>query len=65
MCDEEVQAWIAARAIRGTVPACSVEEIAAAGFEASRTGFTFTSRKPLPDGLVTRLAQASRAHAGS
>lgn len=39
------------------------EEIAAAGLRASKTGITFTPRKPVPDGLVTRLAQASRTHA--
>ncbi|GGU43763.1 iron chaperone [Nocardioides albus] len=43
------------------VPAISAhaEEIAEAGFKASKTGITFTPRKPVPDDLVTRLAQAS------
>ncbi|MFC7622367.1 iron chaperone [Microlunatus sp. GCM10028923] len=35
------------------------EEIAAAGLKASKTGITFTPRKPIPDDLVTRLAHAS------
>lgn len=39
------------------------EEIAAAGFKATKTGITFTPRKPIPDDLVERLARASRAHA--
>ena len=41
------------------------EEIAAAGFKATKTGITFTPRKPIPDDLVERLAGASRAHAGA
>jgi uncharacterized protein YdhG (YjbR/CyaY superfamily) len=36
------------------------EEIAAAGLKATKTGITFTPRKPIPDDLVVRLAQASR-----
>lgn len=39
------------------------EEIAAAGFKATKTGITFTPRKPIPEDLVERLARASRAHA--
>ncbi|HST59339.1 MAG TPA: DUF1801 domain-containing protein [Longimicrobium sp.] len=39
------------------------EEIAAAGLKATRTGITFSPRKPIPDGLVERLARASRKHA--
>ena len=39
-------------------------EIAAAGLKASKTGLTFTPGRPVPDDLVIRLAQASRAHAG-
>lgn len=41
------------------------EEIAAAGFKATKTGIKFTPGKPIPDDLVERLAQASRAAAGS
>ena len=39
-----------------------VDEIAAAGFRSSKTGVTFPPHKPIPDDLVTRLAQASREH---
>ncbi|TDD18141.1 DUF1801 domain-containing protein [Nonomuraea diastatica] len=35
------------------------EEIAETGLRASKTGVTFPPRKPVPDDLVTRLAQAS------
>ncbi|MFC7400779.1 iron chaperone [Citricoccus sp. GCM10030269] len=38
------------------------EEIAEAGLRTSKTGVTFTSRKPIPDDLVLRLARASRNH---
>lgn len=36
------------------------EEIAAAGFKATKTGITFTPRLPIPDELVQQLARASR-----
>ncbi|WP_299276880.1 iron chaperone [uncultured Georgenia sp.] len=36
------------------------EEIAAAGHKATKTGITFTPRKPIPDDLVERLARTSR-----
>ena len=36
------------------------EEIAAAGFKAIKTGITFPPRRPIPDGLVGRLARASQ-----
>src|SRR5688500_12811234 len=36
------------------------EEIAAAGLKATKTGITFSPRKPIPDDLVVRLARASR-----
>lgn len=36
------------------------EDIAAAGLKATKTGVTFSPRKPIPDQLVTRLALASR-----
>ena len=38
------------------------EEIAADGFKATKTGITFSPRKPTPDDLVERLAPASRKH---
>ncbi|WP_029088267.1 iron chaperone [Brevibacterium album] len=39
------------------------EEIAAAGFKATKTGITFPPRTPIPDELVERLALTSRAEA--
>jgi uncharacterized protein YdhG (YjbR/CyaY superfamily) len=41
------------------------EEIAAAGLKATKTGITFSPRKPIPDDLVERLALASRRDAGA
>jgi uncharacterized protein YdhG (YjbR/CyaY superfamily) len=41
------------------------EEIAAAGLKATKTGITFSPRKPMPDDLVERLARASRKYAGA
>ena len=41
-----------------------VEEIAAAGLKATKTGITFSPRRPIPDDLVERLARASRKDAG-
>ena len=38
---------------------CS-EHIATAGLKATKTGVTFSLRKPIPDDLVVRLARASR-----
>jgi uncharacterized protein YdhG (YjbR/CyaY superfamily) len=38
------------------------EEIEAAGLKATKTGVTFSPRKPIPDALVERLARASREH---
>ena len=35
------------------------EAISAAGFRHTKTGITFTTRKPLPDNLVVRLARTS------
>ena len=40
-------------------------EIAAAGLKATKTGVTFSLRKPIPDDLVERLARASRRDAGA
>lgn len=39
-------------------------DIAAAGLKASRTGITFTARRPLPEELVVKLARASREEHG-
>lgn len=39
-----------------------VEEIAAAGFKATKTGITFTPRRPIPDELVEKLARTSARH---
>ncbi|MGP6172999.1 iron chaperone [Corynebacterium sp. A21] len=40
------------------------EEIAAAGLKPTKTGITFSPRKPIPDDLVERLVRASRKDAG-
>ncbi|MFC5275311.1 iron chaperone [Brachybacterium sacelli] len=40
------------------------EDIAAAGLKATKTGITFSPRKPIPDDLVERLVRASREDAG-
>ena len=48
--------------VAGALP--DAEEIAAAGHKATKTGITFTPRKPNPDDLVKRLALASRWDAG-
>jgi len=44
--------------------AAHFEEIAAAGLKATKTGVTFTLRKPIPDDLVERLARTSLEHLG-
>lgn len=41
--------------------AANAEDIATAGLKASKTGVTFSLRKPIPDALVQKLAHASRA----
>ena len=41
------------------------EEIAAAGLKATKSGITFSPRKPIPDDLVERLARASRQDVAS
>lgn len=41
------------------------EAIAAGGFKATKTGITFSPRKPIPDDLVVRLVRASREAAGA
>ena len=40
-------------------------DIATAGLRATKTGVTFSPRKPIPDELVERLARASREAAGA
>jgi len=45
--------------------AAHADEIAAAGLKATKTGVTFSDRKPIPDALVRTLAEASRAAAGA
>lgn len=40
------------------------DEISAAGLKATKTGVTFSVRKPIPDELVKNLAQTSRAELG-
>lgn len=40
-------------------------EIAAAGLKATKTGITFSPRKPIPDDLVRRLARTSKAVAAT
>ena len=44
---------------KGAISAQS-NAIAAAGLKATKTGVTFSPRKPIPDDLVTALALASR-----
>lgn len=39
-------------------------EIAAAGLKSTKTGVTFTAKKPIPEDLVEKLAHASRRAAG-
>lgn len=41
------------------------EEIAAAGLKATKTGVTFTAKKPIPEDLVEKLALASKSAAGA
>lgn len=41
------------------------EEIAVAGLKATKTGITFTLRKPIPDELITKLVLASGASVGA
>jgi uncharacterized protein YdhG (YjbR/CyaY superfamily) len=41
------------------------EEIASAGLKATKTGITFTPRKPISDDLVERLARASSKEAAA
>ncbi len=43
----------------GAIKACA-DDIAASGLKATKTGVTFSPTKPIPEGLVTKLALASR-----
>lgn len=40
------------------------DDIAAAGLKATKTGITFSPKKPIPDKLVTKLVLASRKELG-
>lgn len=51
--------------VRGDAITAHADAIAAAGLTATRTGITFTPRRPIPDDLVERLARTSREDAGS
>lgn len=44
--------------------AAHADEIGSAGLKATKTGVTFSPRKPIPDALVGKLARASRAELG-
>ena len=44
--------------------AAHAEDIANAGLKATKTGVTFTAKKPIPDKLVKKLALASRKELG-
>ena len=41
------------------------DEITAAGLKATKTGVTFSLRRPIPDDLVERLVRASRKEAAA
>ncbi|WP_134682035.1 iron chaperone [Paracoccus ravus] len=44
---------------KGAVAAC-IDEIASAGLKATKTGVTFSLRRPIPEELFAKLALASR-----
>lgn len=46
--------------VRPAAIAEHAEEIAAAGLKATKTGVTFTAKKPIPEELVEKLAPASK-----
>lgn len=48
---------------KGAISAYS-DDLAAAGLKATKTGVTFSPRKPIPDELITALALASRKELG-
>ncbi|WP_407318359.1 DUF1801 domain-containing protein [Isoptericola halotolerans] len=41
------------------------EDIATTGLKATKTGITFSPRRPIPDDLVDRLARTSRRNVGT
>lgn len=43
--------------------AAHAEALTAAGLKFTKTGITFTPKRPIPDDLVTQLAQTSRTSA--
>ena len=49
--------------VRPHALAAHADEVAALGLKATKTGVTFTPRKPIPDELVLRLANTSREDA--
>ncbi len=44
--------------------AAHADDIADAGLKATKTGVTFSPRKPIPDNLIAKLALASREELG-
>jgi hypothetical protein len=50
--------------VRSGAVAAHADDIAASGLKASRTGVTFSLRRPIPDDLVAKLALASRKDLG-
>jgi uncharacterized protein YdhG (YjbR/CyaY superfamily) len=50
--------------VNPTAIAAHTDDIAAAGLKATRTGITFSARRPIPDALVTSLALSSRKVVG-
>ncbi len=50
--------------VNGAAIAAYSDEIVAAGLKATKTGVTFTPRKPIPDELIRKLALASRKELG-
>ena len=48
---------------KGAITALA-DDIAAAGLKATKTGVTFSTKKPIPDELVKKLALASRKELG-
>jgi uncharacterized protein YdhG (YjbR/CyaY superfamily) len=44
--------------------AAHADDIASAGLKATKTGVTFSSRQPIPNELVTKLALAARREVG-
>lgn len=48
---------------KGAIAVCA-DDIATAGLKATKTGVTFSPRKPIPNKLVKKLALASRKELG-